>query len=173
MGKLHTLLASQVCMCGNPSLPPRRPSTLRANRASELAAYDLARQQCEGDEMSQQLRRASPGCGRKGKITVFCQSENLFAWLVAGARHKQRLCKTDWTDESKAAWRRGPRPARRRPAPPSPHVSRPSGRMHSIPEQRPIRSREEAQPLAGSERPLPAQSLGWCMSCSGTYCDVF
>lgn len=42
MGKLHTLLASQVCMCGNPSLPPRRPSAFHANQASELAANDLA-----------------------------------------------------------------------------------------------------------------------------------
>lgn len=158
MGKLHTLLASQVCMCGNPSLPPRRPSAFHANQASELAAYDLARQQCEGDEMSQQLQRALPGFRRKGKITSFCQSENLFVWLMDGAQHKQRLCKIDWADESKAAWRRSPRLTQHHRSSPS-HVSWHQRGCSPPPPpppscQRRIRTQEQVLPWAGSQVPL-------------------
>lgn len=98
------------CACvGTPrSLPEDRLPSMPIR--PELAAYDLARQQCEGDEMSQQLQWALPGFRHKGKITSFCQSENLFVWLMDGAQHKQRLSKIDWADKSKAAWIRCPRP---------------------------------------------------------------
>lgn len=49
-GKPHTLFLCQMCMCRKSSFPPTRLSALHAGQASELAAYDLAHQQCEEDE---------------------------------------------------------------------------------------------------------------------------
>lgn len=49
-------------------IPPQKTlSAFHANQANELAAYGLAHQQCEEDEISKRLHPVWPGCVYGGK----------------------------------------------------------------------------------------------------------
>lgn len=99
VGKLHTLFMSQVCMCRNSSFLPKRLSAFHANQASELAAYDLARQQCEEDEISKQLHSVLPGSINGGKDWALPVCEAVC--LVHGSRPVQiEALQIDCTDEA-------------------------------------------------------------------------
>lgn len=91
MGKLRTLFMSQVCMWRNSSFLPKRLSAFHANQAWELAAYDLALQQCEEDEISKQRHSAWPGSISGGKDRVLPAWVSV--WLMTHALSKQRFSK--------------------------------------------------------------------------------
>lgn len=55
-------------MCRNSSFLPRRRSAFHPGQASDLAAYDLAHQQCEEDEISKRLHPLLLGTAAGGKL---------------------------------------------------------------------------------------------------------
>lgn len=157
MGKLHTLLTSQVCMCGNPSFPSRKTVCLPCQSGQWVGSiWPRPPTMWGGWDVLAASASVAWLHTRRRKTTSFCQSENLFVWLVDRALRKQWLGKL--TEQTSQRQLGGPSPFPR--VPPS-YVLRPPKEAQAVQRQRSTTSYKTAQALNSCVRLFQEQHFCW------------